>query len=328
MSHGPAYSIVMHNGPLDDVAINVRKKRGRLLTGRKLANSPVTRACLESGRRLAELELLNDAEGRHLYRLLDTLTQKNIVAEAEKIFRQARRDESIARALFGTPPDWKKAETRPSAGTMKDRWPNLTLYMGDLVRYVLRERYSLTDGMIDEATRAELCETAAFSGAVERVAYEDMKIVYADETSARFQYLVTALADFHEQIRKALGGVYEHSFDYWRKLYAQILEARGVSLRPGISLDELTMMLTGMAQGLSLRHIGATSGKVIDHEGRRSVLGKASLLLIAGAIDPGDGRDVAEVVDELMAVRVRPVEDRTRPGRLRSFLGRLGRGWS
>ncbi|HEY0640159.1 MAG TPA: hypothetical protein VGD67_21225 [Pseudonocardiaceae bacterium] len=316
----------MYDGPLDDVAINVRTKSGRLLTGRRLANGPVVRACLESGRRLAERELLGFVGEEHLHRPLCTLTRENIANEAELIFREARRDDRIARALFGTPPDWKKAATRPSIGTMKDRWPTLALYMGDLVRYALRERYSLTDGMLDEATRAELRETAAFSVAVDKVAYEDMKIVHTDETSARFQYLVTGLADFHEQIKEALGGVYKHSFGYWRDVYAEILEARGVSLRPGISLDELTMMLTGMAQGLSLRHIGAAGGKVIDHHNRRSLLGKASQILIAGAIDPGDGREVADVVDELMAVRVPPDEDRRQPGPLRAWIGRLRRG--
>jgi hypothetical protein len=315
----------MYDGPLDDVAINVRTKSGRLFTGRKLANCPVTRACLEGGRLLAERELLGWVTEARLHRPLETLTQKDITAEAELIFQEADRDEGIARALFGTPPDWTKAATRPSVGTMKDRWPNLTLYMGDLVRYVLRERYSLTNGILSNATRAELRETAAFSATVEKVAYEDMKFVYADETSARFQYLVTGLADFHEQIREALGGVYKHSFEYWRGVYAEILKARGVSLRPGISLDELTMMLTGMAQGLSLRHIGAASGKVIDHENQRSVLGKASQILIAGAIDPGDGRRVADIVDELMAVRL-PPDDRGKPGRFRAWLGRLRRG--
>ncbi|GGM88973.1 hypothetical protein GCM10011609_27230 [Lentzea pudingi] len=317
----------MYDGPLDDVATNVRTKSGRLLpTGRRLANSPVVRACLEGGRRLAEQELLGFAGEEHLHRPLDTLTQKNIAREAELIFQEALRDEHVAHALFGTPPDWKKAGTRPSVGTMKDRWPTLALYMGDLVRYVLRERYSLTDGMLDEAARAELRETAAFSAAVDKVAYHDMKIVYADETSARFQYLVTALTDFHKQIREALDGVYEHSFGYWRDLYAEILEARGVSLRPGISLNELTMMLTGMAQGLSLRHIGAAGGKVIDHANQRCLLGKASQILIAGAIDPGDGRKVADVVDELMAVRVPVDEDRRKPRRFRARVRRLRRG--
>lgn len=313
----------MYEGPLDDVAINVRKYSGRLRSGRKLANSPVVRACLEGGRRLAEQEVLGLKDEEHKPRPLCTLTQKNITDEAEKIFQEAERDDRIARALFGTPPDWRKADTRPSVGTMKDPWPNLTLYMGDLVRYVLRERYSLTDGLISRATRAELRKTASFSAAVEKVAYADMKILYADETSARFQYLVTGLADFHEQIREALAGVYKHSFDYWRAVYAEILEARGVTLRPGISLDELTMMLTGMAQGLSLRHIGAAGGKVIDHAHQRSVLGKACQIMIAGAVDPGDGRDVADVVDELMAVRVPVRENRRGPRRFRFRIRRL-----
>lgn len=317
----------MYDGPLDDVAINVRTKSGRLLTGRKLANGPVVRACLESGRRLAELELFGNVDEEHMDRPLCTLTQKNIAKGAQLIFREARDKKDIACALFGTPPDWTKGKTKPSVATMKDRWPTLELYMGDLVRYALLDRYSLVDGMLDEATRAELRKTAAFSVAVDKVAYQDMAIVYANETSARFQYLVTGLADYHEQIREALSGVYKHSFRYWRDVYAEIIEARGVSLRPGISLDELTVMLTGMAQGLSLRHIGAASDKVIDHHNRRSVLGKASQILITGAIDPGDGREVADVVDELMAVRVPPDGgDRRKPGPFRAWIGRLRHG--
>jgi hypothetical protein len=158
------------------------------------------------------------------------------------------------------------------------------------------------------------------------VAYEDMKIVYGDETSARFQYLMTGLVDFHEQIREALGGVYEHSFGHWRDVYAEILEARGVSLRPGISLDELTMMLTGMTQGLSLRHIGSRQRQ--DDRPRKPALhaGQGLPDRDRRAIDPGDGRQVADVVDELMAVRVPPDEDRRKPGRFRAWVGRLGRG--
>ncbi len=318
----------MYDGPLDDVAINVRTKSRKTSTGLELANSPLTRAFLEGGRRLAENELMGDVRDQErTFRPLGTLTKKRVIDEAKAIFRAARGDEGIARALYGTVPKKERPTTKPSAGTLRDRWDILPYYLGDLVRYVLRERYSLTDGMLDETTRAELRETAAFSAVVDKVAYEDMKIVYADETSARFQYLMTGLADFHEEIRDALSGVYEHSFGYWRGVYAEILEARGVSLRPGITLDELTMMLTGVAQGLSLRHIvTARRDEVVDHHERRSVLGKASQILIAGAIDPGDGREVAEVVDELMAVRSPSDTDRGRRARFRPRIRRPRRG--
>ena len=315
----------MYDGPLDDVAINVRTKSRKTSTGLDLANSPLTRAFLEAGRRLAENDLLgNIPEAKRTFRPLSSLTREGVIDEAKVILRQARNDDHIARALYGTVPDRGGRRTRPSAGTLRDRWDVLPLFLGDLVRYVLRERYSLTDGMLDAATRAELCETPDFSVAVDKVAYDDMRVVYADETSARFQHLITALADFHEEIRTALGGVYEHSFSYWRGVYAEILEARGVSLRPGITLDELTMMLTGMAQGLSLRHIGATIGTVVDHHHRHSLLGKATQILIAGAIDPGDGREVAAVVDELMIPRNPPHAHPATPSRYRIRLPRRG----
>lgn len=226
--------MTMYDGPLDDVAINVRTKSRKTSSGLDLANSPVTRAFLEGGRKLAENELMGGVRDQmRTFRPLGTLTKKRVIDEAKAIFRAANRDESIARALYGTVPQKARPTTKPSAGTLRDRWDILPYYLGDLVRYVLRERYSLTDGMLDEATRAELRGTAAFSAVVDKIAYEDMKIVYTDETSARFQYLMTGLADFHTEVRDALNGVYEHSFGYWRDVYAEILDARGVSLRPG-----------------------------------------------------------------------------------------------
>ncbi|GLZ38153.1 hypothetical protein [Actinokineospora sp. NBRC 105648] len=313
----------MFDGPLDDIAINVRTKSRKTSTGLDLANSPVTRAFLEGGRRLAENELLGNVHAqRRSFHPLGTLTKSRVIDEAKVIFREARGDQRVARALYGAVPEAERPTTKPSVGTLRDRWDVLPLFLGDLVRYVLRDRYSLTDGMLDESTRAELCETADFSAAVDQVAYEDMRVLYANETSARFQYLMTGLADFHDEIRVALAGVYEHSFEYWRGVYAEIIETRGVSLRPGISLDELTMMLTGMAQGLSLRHIGAAGVKVVDNQNRSSVLGKATQILIAGAIDPGDGREVADVVDELMAVRTPPSTDRGKLARFRPLVRR------
>jgi hypothetical protein len=93
-------------------------------------------------------------------------------------------------------------------------------------------------------------------------------------------------------------------------------------LRPGITLDEFTVMLTGMAEGLGLRHIGELGGRVIDHHHRRALLGKAVNLLIAAAIDPGDGRPIEAVVDELMAVTV-PAE--SRPSMLAALRARATR---
>lgn len=297
----------MYEGPLDKIATNAGKSAGQ-----QVANSPLVRACLESGRLLVEQELMGDVdEGhsyhsmmrKHSYRPLCTVTQETVATNAALIFEKARSDGRLACALFGTPPDWAKAEKTPSVGGMKHPWPTFALFLGDLARYALHERYSLTAGMLDQATRTALHDAPSFSKVVEKVAYRDMAVVYADETSARFQHLANALTDFHGQIREALSGIYEHSFRYWREVYSELLDARGASLRPGISIDDLTIILNAIAQGLSLRHIGATDGKVINHRDRSSVLGKAALLVIAGAVDPGDGRPVADLADELMAVR-------------------------
>jgi hypothetical protein len=113
------------------VAINVRTKSPKTSTGLDLANSPVTRACLEGSRRLAENELLGyDRDQQRTFRPLGTLTQKRVIDEAKPIFREARDNERIARALYGTVPAKERPTTKPSAGTLRDRWDILPVLPG------------------------------------------------------------------------------------------------------------------------------------------------------------------------------------------------------
>lgn len=292
---------------LDDVAINVRTKSSRRWAGRRLANSPETRAFLNAGKRLVDRELLGELdEDKVTFRPLATLTREGIVREAQE--------------------DREALGREPTVAMHRDRWPCFPDFMGDLIRFVLRERHSLTNGMLDEHTRARLSTTPRFSTVVHEVAYHDMRIMHGDPASVRFQYLMTGLADHHEAIRTALGGVYENSFAYWRDQYRAILDARGVTFRPGVTLDEFTVILTGMAEGLGLRHIGANGDRVVDHHRHRTVLGKAAQILIAGAINPGDDRVVESVVDELMAVQVPPPPRRQKLTGLRARVARRRSG--
>lgn len=285
---------------LDDVATNVvTKSRRRVRAGRKLANSPLTRAYLEAGYRLVERELLGDLEKDEVtFHPLATLTR-------DKIIEEARAGAEVL-------------TTVPKPGSFRDRWPRFPDYMGDLIRYVLRGRNSLTNRVLTNGTVERLCRTANFSAAVHEVAYQDMKVVHGEPMPVRFQYLMTGLADHDEAIQEAIAGVYGNSFTYWRSAYQAVLDARGVSFRPGITLDEFTVLLNGMAEGLGLRHIGELGGRMIDNHRRRTLLGKAVNLLIAGAIDPGDGRPVEEVVNELMAVPAPPEQRPTMLAALRA----------
>lgn len=142
---------------LDDVATNVvTKSRRRVRAGRKLANSPLTRAYLEAGYRLVERELLGELEDDKItFHPLATLTR-------DKIIKEARAEE-------------KMLATVPKVGSFRDRWPLFADYMGDLIRYVLRGRNSLTNRVLLPDSVERLCRTPHFSTVVHEVAYQDMK---------------------------------------------------------------------------------------------------------------------------------------------------------
>jgi hypothetical protein len=61
-------------------------------------------------------------------------------------------------------------------------------------------------------------------------------------------------------------------------------------------------MLTALSAGLNKRHLGdsESTGPLIDEQTNRTPLGKAAPLLLAGAVDPGDGLTAEQRVDELI----------------------------
>jgi len=58
-------------------------------------------------------------------------------------------------------------------------------------------------------------------------------------------------------------------------------------------------MLTAFAEGLGLRIIAETNTRLIDHERRESLLGKAALAIAIACIDTGDGLTLEQMVAQM-----------------------------
>ncbi|MGH3622301.1 MAG: hypothetical protein ACRDQ5_10990 [Sciscionella sp.] len=265
---------------LSDIAYNVRKRRRTAHAGRRLANDPLTRAYLEAGMRILEQEFFeeNIAED-NMRRPLSTLTREAVLAEAAN----------------GSDP----LPIRPGEGSLRDRWEYFSDYIGDLVRYALRGSYWIPHLELAESSVQLLHRSdVSFSAIVHEVAYQSAALG-VDSTASRFRFLVTAMADQNPTVQEALAGVYAKSTNRWKIAYSAILADRGIKLRPGISLDEITMILTAVAEGLGLRMVGDPSAPILDHHHRRALLGQAAVAIFAACVDAGDGKHIDQVVDSL-----------------------------
>lgn len=247
---------------------------------RQLANNPLTRAYLEAGMRLLAEEFsgqpAEEDERPH-----------------PRSFLWMSREQVIKEVAHG--PEELPHQGNP--GSLRDRWPYFSDYLGDLVLYALR-----LNGL---GVHTELARQAAdaiggdkLSTVTHETAYRDLALTL-DDTATRFQFFVTAFADHDPVVATALSAVYREVTESWRVVYDEIFDARGLTLRPGLSFDDFTVILTAVAEGLALRMIGDRAASVLDHERRRSLLGTAALALMIAFVDPGDGETLEETADRM-----------------------------
>lgn len=71
-----------------------------------------------------------------------------------------------------------------------------------------------------------------------------------------------------------------------------------LQLRPGITLREITCLLTAVADGLQMRYV-ADPDMELDDDGQKSLLGKAVLAFVAACVDSGDGRSLEDLVRDI-----------------------------
>ncbi|GIG62293.1 hypothetical protein Lfu02_66650 [Longispora fulva] len=261
---------------LSGIVVNLNR-RDPVVRGR-LANHPLTRSYLEAGTRLVDREFFAvPTEG--FTRPLATLTRETVIAEV------ADEPSELAK--------------RSSVGSFRDRWAYFPDYLSDLARYTLRiRRWSLHTELAEQAVPA--LSGGDFVAALEEIAYRDMVYVSGTASTAmRFRFLLTAWAEQDEQLRGAMTSVYRDITDHWSAMCESVFAARGLRLRPGVTFEQLSVLLTALAEGLALRAAGDPGAPMLDHERRRSILGTGAMALFAGMVDSGDGRELGAVVADV-----------------------------
>lgn len=234
----------------------------------QLADHPLTRAFLDAGVRLLEEELSakHTDEGRPKTRSLLRVTRSRVISEVLRGAKHLRK---------GGP------------GSLRDRWRYFSDYLGDLIRYALRShRWGVRRELARQAVDA--IGTDRLSAVVHEVAYRDLKLMTSDP-GVRFKTLITAFADRDPVVAEALSRSYRDATEAWRAVYAAFFRTRGLRLRPGVSLEDITIILTATAEGLTLRALGDRTAPVLDHQRRRCLLGTAALALMIACVDQGNG---------------------------------------
>jgi len=249
--------------------LNRRTPFGR----RRQANDPVTAAYLFAAARLIQRHLgpgasrspADPEDPDEIERpLLNFLSQRAVAAEVDH-----------------NPPPFHRVGR---VSTMRERWRHQSGFIADVLRFGLWA-WHYPAAHQDEA--ADALEEAIGGPdpvrGIHRLCYWDVNRLLRTPMF-RLGLVAAAQAEGDALVREAISVRHQTNTPHWKRFYQEFLQAHGLRLRPGISLDECADLLAAVADGLGVRALADPQARVVDHAQRRSLLGTAALALIAGCV--------------------------------------------
>jgi hypothetical protein len=120
----------------------------------------------------------------------------------------------------------------------------------------------------------------------------------------RVGLLAVAMAEGDPVISEAISGRHRENSPRWMRFYKELLRARGLRMRSGVTVEDCEILLAAVADGLALRALADPGAPVADGVRWRRLLGTAALALMAGCLERAghsDGRSLAEAVRAMMS---------------------------
>jgi hypothetical protein len=173
-----------------------------------------------------------------------------------------------------------------SVPTMRSTWKTHSDFLADLVNLVTWPGNQPPKFYEDMVTGAErLIEGPDAVDAVHDLAYLNM----ADATTSpsfRLGFVAMTAAEGDKTVSDAVSHSYQELLQPWKEVYAAFIEARGLQLRPGLTIDDIANILAALVDGIALRLFGNPADALVDHDKKRTLLGTAALAVAYSFLEP------------------------------------------
>jgi hypothetical protein len=282
---------------INEVVTHVSRVRSR--ARKALAADNLTIAYLDAGRRLFEQQVTGSIE----------VGEED--AAQHPFFRWMTRELLFVEVRRGPSPLPK----RPTEGSYRDRWKSKADYIDDLIAYLYwTHHWALHEKLATEATSLLLDPDTPFAAAIDEIAYQDTELTLSSDYAGTFRAQITLqpLASRDEAVRIGMRRLYADALATWSNTYQQLLDGRGMHLRPDVTVDDLAIILTAVAEGLAARAIVDGTERVLNPAERKSLLGTAGLAILWAMVDHGDGMTLRHVVNNF-GDRFTPIHPKTTP---------------
>lgn len=237
----------------------------------RLANDPVTAAYLHAGMRLLSRHLGpgGGPRGERGERpLLSFLTQREVADEVSRNPSPFLQEGSVPQLRY--------------------RWEAQEHFVADLINFaVWKENYRPEERERREANTERLVNGPDFVRAVHKLCYQHTADGI-ENPSVRLALALMTSAEWDEEVKQAISGMYEDYLGSWKTLYGDVLRQRGLRLRPGLTLDDLANAISTATDGIILRAIGDPGSGVVDYGKQRSLMGTVALAIVHSFLEPED----------------------------------------
>jgi len=270
-------------------------KRNPITRRRKQANDPVTAAYL-----YAAIQLIRRHLGPGAIRTPGDAGEPDSVERPLLGFLSQR---AVAAEVNHNPAPFHRVG---SSSTLRKRWEPQSNFIADVLRFGLRP-WHYPAAHLDEVADAkdEVLRGPDPVRGLHRLCYWDLTRML-ETPMFRLGLIAAAEAEGDPVIGEAVSGRYRENTPLWKQVYSEFLQARGLRLRPGITLDDCADLLGAVADGLTMRALADPAAHVIDRAQQRCLLGTAALALIAGCLERSDRNDSLSLEEAVRAMMSGP----------------------
>jgi len=171
-------------------------------------------------------------------------------------------------------------------GPFRATWVTHDDYINDLLTFFFHPiNYDFQYGAETQTRGSWIIETPSFADAVDRTCFHEL-LTISTMPLFRLQIMMAASARENDAIRGVITENYQAALEPWRKIYAETFAARGLQLRPGVTLPELTTMLAAVMEGFAIRHLGDRAAGIVGSTPPGNLVGKAVLGILHSYLEP------------------------------------------
>ncbi|WP_305788939.1 hypothetical protein [Symbioplanes lichenis] len=259
----------------DLTGIVTRVKGIKESTRAALVNSPKVASYLKAGANLVEQNLgawdwTMATSDKQYWSGLRFLTERALSREMEQL----------------EPPFLRQRGLGPYRAT----WASHDDYLNDLLTFLFHAMNYDPQYNASLETRGWLDDEESFVDAIDRATYAELQAI-CRMPLFRLQLIMVATADRNDGIHTVIANSYEGALGPWKKIYESTFASRGFQLRPGVTLDQLAMMLAAVTEGFAVHHLGDPNAGIAGDEDRGNLLGMAVLGILNSYLEPVAERD-------------------------------------